>query len=437
MRFENSSVEYDHEAFNNSLGYHQPLQVGWQNWATPLASWVQKAFTAVGIATDPAGFNSGTLDGASWCPSTIDPAQRRSSSQTSFLDYALGTTSLKVYTNAMAKQILMSDNNTARGVLVNSGNYNFTLSTKKEVIVSAGAFQSPQLLMVSGIGARDTLQQYGIPVRKHLPGVGQNLWDQPFFGISYRVNVETGSRLANDPIYAAKAAEQFKNNATGPLTGPPSLLAFERISRSSPALLPNRTISALREGFPEDWPEAEYLVINGYVGYNRNYRTHDPNDGYNYAGLASALVSPFSKGNISISSADASVPPVVNPNWLTTPEDQDIAVASFKRLRQIAAHMKDVIIGEEYLPGPNVTTDEQILGFISESMIQIYHAAATCKMGSSNDSMAVIDPKARVYGVSGLRVVDAASFPFLPPGHPQSVVYMLAEKIADDIINSQ
>jgi choline dehydrogenase-like flavoprotein len=96
-----------------------------------------------------------------------------------------------------------------------------------------------------------------------------------------------------------------------------------------------------------------------------------------------------------------------------------------------------VTIGEEYLPGPNVTSDEQIVEYMRESAFTLYHASATCKMGKRQDEMAVVDSQARVYGVQGLRVVDASAFPFLPPGHPQATVYMLAEKIAEDVRNSR
>jgi len=433
VRFANASVDFDSNAFNNSIGSHQPLQVTWPNYALPIATWAERALAAVGIEPSLQGFESGTVNGSSWVPATIDPiSQHRSSSQTSFLNYAMQNTQLQVYTQALARRIVFDGNRTAKGVLVQSGKMNFTLTANKEVILSAGAFQSPQLLMVSGIGPRDTLHQYDIPVIKHLPGVGQNFWDQPLFGLNYRVNMDTGSRLAEDPTYAAEAARQYLTNATGPLTGAPQFLAFERISQSQPDLLSNATIKAL-ETFPSDWPEVEYLTQNGYSGYNRNYRTETPQDGYNYASMSVAIISPFSRGNVTISSADASVPPVINPNYMTAPEDKDIAVASFRRLRQIWTHMSNITIGEEYLPGPNVTTDEQILEFISESVGQLYHASATCKMGRSNDTMAVVDSRARVYGVNGLRVVDASSFPFLTPGHPQSGVYMLAEKIADDI----
>lgn len=437
IRFPNASVLYDPASFNNSIGFHQPLQVSWPNWAYAIASWSQRAMEAIGIATSPEGFQSGCLNGVSWTPATINPVNgHRSSSQTSFLEYAIHSTFIKVYVQTLARQITFDANRTARGVIVETGNKNFTLTAAREVILSAGAFQSPQLLMVSGIGPKETLQEHGIPVIKSLPGVGQNMWDHPLLGVTYRVNVETGSKMIKDPLYAADAAEQYLANATGPLTGAPGLLAFERISRSQPSLLTNDTIAA-REAFPSDWPEVEYLAENGYGGPDRNFGAAEPADAYNYATLSAALVSPFSRGNVTICSADASVPPAINPNWLTTPEDKDIAVASFIRLREIWAQMSGVTIGQEYFPGPKVSTKEQILEFIQRDMIQLYHAAATCKMGRSNDTMAVVDSHARVYGVDRLRVVDASSFPFLTPGHPQSGVYMLAEKIADDIRNGR
>jgi choline dehydrogenase len=146
----------------------------------------------------------------------------------------------------------------------------------------------------------------------------------------------------------------------------------------------------------------------------------------------------MSRGNVSISSADAADPPVINPNWLTHPLDQELIVVALKRARQIAAGL-DILNGEEYFPGLQYQTDEEILGAIKESLATIFHASCTCKMGKpptdpTGDGMAVVDTKARVYGVQGLRVVDASIQPFLPPGHPQGTVYMLAEKIADEIV---
>jgi choline dehydrogenase len=116
--------------------------------------------------------------------------------------------------------------------------------------------------------------------------------------------------------------------------------------------------------------------------------------------------------------------PVINPNWLGTATDQKVAVAAYKRAREAfrTQAMNSVIMGQEYFPGVGCQTDEEILDIIKNTMMTIYHASCTCKMGVQNDSMAVVDSRARVFGVTGLRVVDASAFPILPPGHPQSVV---------------
>lgn len=432
LRRENATADYQANASSVQGDAHHPLHLSWPNWVDSISTWSLQAFRALGLASNPTGFESGTLGGYFYNPATLQPAsQHRESSQTSFLEYAMETTSIKVYHHAMARQILFSSNKTANGVLVQTGAKNYTLNATKEVVLSAGAFQSPQLLMVSGVGPRETLQQYDIPVIADLPGVGQNLQDQPLIGAAYRVDVPTSSKLRNDPEYAAEAAVSYQANGTGPLAGPPGLLAFDRISDTKPSLLSNSTLSALQK-YSSDWPQIEYLTQNGYSGYNRNFQTSDPVDGHNYATIAAVVVSPFSRGNVSISSADASDQPVINPNWLTAPEDIDIAIAGFKRVREIWSHI-NVTIGPESLPGPNFTSDAQIREYMRESAFTLYHASATCKMGRSNDSMAVVDPQARVYGVSGLRVVDASAFPFLPPGHPQATVYMLAEKIAEAI----
>jgi choline dehydrogenase len=434
VRKPNATVDYNFNSTTIQDGYHHPLRISWPNFVDSVSTWTFQAFRAIGLPLHGAGFEDGRLGGYFYSPSTVEPvSQHRESSQTSFLDYAMRTTSIQVYAHALARQILFTDNKTANGVLVQSGSKNYTLSATREVILSAGAFQSPQLLMVSGVGPQETLQQHNIPVVANLPGVGQNLQDQPILGVAHRVNVPTSSNLINDPLYAADAATAFLANGTGPLAGPPGLLAFERISDTQPSLLSNATLSALSKTFASDWPQVEYLTQNGYSGYNRNYRTADPADGYNYATLSAVVVSPFSRGNVTISSTDASVQPEINPNWLTAPEDIDIAVAGFKRLRQIWSQIQNVTIGLEYLPGPNVTSDAQIVEFMRESAFTLYHASATCKMGRKNDSMAVVDLEARVFGVNGLRVVDASAFPFLPPGHPQATVYMLAEKIAEDV----
>ena len=422
-----------------------PLHVSFSNYADAFGTWAQKAFTGVGMHILN-GLNAGVLNGSAYSTLTIDPRNGyRSSSESSFLQAALQNgTAPMIYKNSLARKILFNGT-TAIGVLVTTaGSYgvppvNYTLTARKEVIVSAGAFQSPQLLMVSGIGPQATLQQHGIRVIKNLAGVGQNMWDHVLFGANRRVNVLTASASLNSPIAAAKSAAQFRANGSGPLAAfGAGYYGWEALPQPYRSNLSSRAIAALAT-FPSDWPEIEWLPVSAYLGYQTNRQTEDPRDGYNYATINPGLLSPLSRGNVTISSADMADPPVLNPNWLSDPTDQEVAVQSFKRSREIWSVLveNNVTVGTaEYLPGLNVTSDADILAYIQKSLMTIYHAAATCKMGSSNDSMAVLDSQARVYGTQNLRVVDASSFPFLPPGHPQSTVFALAEKIAADILGA-
>ena len=176
--------------------------------------------------------------------------------------------------------------------------------------------------------------------------------------------------------------------------------------------------------FPADWPEVEYLPISAYFGDQFNYITGAPTDGFNYASVMASNVAPLSRGTVSIGSADTSDLPVIDPKWLDHPVDKAVAIAAFKRTRELwhSPSLNKVTIGEEYFPGRAVQSDEEILQFLKRSFSTINHGCCTCAMGRVEDPNAVLDSQARVIGVDGLRVVDASAFPLLPPGHPQATV---------------
>ena len=247
--------------------------------------------------------------------------------------------------------------------------------------------------------------------------------DHVLFGPSYNLNVTTHSRL-QEPAYASEQIESYIANRTGILTNSASdFLGWEKLPTDLRANLKNATIAGLAQ-FPADWPELELTFPDSYAGFLTDFLTDSPVDGKNYGSIAIGLVSPFSRGNVTINSTDTAINPVINPNWLGDPRDQDLAVQAFRRARQIfqTKALSTIVIGAEAFPGENVTTDEEILDIIMRSVNTIYHAAATNAMGTTNNSNAVVDSAARVIGVSGLRVVDASIFPFLPPGHPMSTV---------------
>ena len=407
--------------------------MSYPNWASPFASWCQLGLSAIGVKPN-GGLNDGSILGSMWLTATIDPAaETRSSSQTAFLSQEIPESSLQVYIRTLAKRILFNEKKTATGVIVTSNSSMYTLSARKEVILSAGAFQSPQLLMVSGIGPADTLMQYNIPLLSNLPGVGQNMWDNIIVGPSYPVNVVTNSQVSENPQYAAQVTEQYVKNQSGPLTYPAGYAGYEKLpNRSNFSAATNTSL----DQFPSDWPEVGYLPIETYTGYNDNPSSSMLRDGINYGSIVAVLYAPLSRGNVTIHSADTSDLPVISPNWLTDPADVEVAISGFRRARQVFENM-NITIGPEKLPGPAVQTDEDILTFVQQSGSQLYHAAATCAMGRKGNANAVVDSRAQVFGVTGLRVVDASAFPFLPPGLPQSTVYMIAEKIADDIKNGR
>ena len=211
-RFANSTPEYDTSLLGNGEG---PLHVTFSNYAQAFATWIQKGFEQIGIKPRQ-GFTSGALFGSSYCISTINrDTGVRESSETAFLTPYLDRENLVVYVHSTATKIMM-EGNTAVGVELDSGYGIYNLTAKKEVIVSGGALQSPQLLMVSGIGPAATLQGLGIPVIADRPGVGQNMWDHILFGPSYRVNVITGSSTSN-PEFMKQAEEDFNTDASGML----------------------------------------------------------------------------------------------------------------------------------------------------------------------------------------------------------------------------
>ncbi|KAL4917368.1 hypothetical protein BDW62DRAFT_218176 [Aspergillus aurantiobrunneus] len=431
-RLENATTLYNASAFDPGGG---PLQVSYSNYVMPFSTWMARGMEGIGLP-EAADFNSGELHGYQYCTSTIRPKdQSRSTSESSFLEKDMPP-NLKGYTKTLAKRILFDENRNAVGVEVSPFK---TLMASKGVIVSAGVFQSPQLLMVSGIGPRDHLQEHNITVLSDLPGVGQNMLDHPFFGPSYRVGLETLTRVATHPLYLVWEYLRWVILHDGVFASPVAdLIAWEKIPDNLRGGFSEGTRRNL-SGFPDDWPEVEYISGAGFLGNLSNLLKDQPKDGYEYASILGVLIATTSQGTVMLSSADTSDAPIINPNWLETESDQQLAVALFKRIRQAFAseEMNPIVIGGEYYPGEQVQTDEEILEWIRNNIMTLWHPSRTCKMGTADDPMAVVDSRARVFGVHRLRVVDASSLPFLPPGHPQSTCYMLAEKIADDILKTE
>lgn len=223
-------------------------------------------------------------------------------------------------------------------------------------------------------------------------------------------------------IFSVRTSSFILNLRSGRLT---RRTAWEKIPSSLRSNFSKTAKEALSK-FPADWPEVEYLVTSAFFGYQQNFIQDAPTDGYQYSTMAVALITPLSRGTIDISSPNMTDPPLINPNWLTDPTDQEVIVAGYKRARQImhTKAMGNITIGPEYFPGPalHVQSDAEILDFIRKSFNTVFHASSTCSMGTYSDPNAVVDANAKVIGVQGLRVVDASAMPFLPPGHPVATI---------------
>ncbi|KAL1410584.1 hypothetical protein Q8F55_004597 [Vanrija albida] len=427
-RAANATVGFDTGAYGPVNG---PLQISYPNYAQPISSWLIMGLNYIGIPTIP-GLNSGNLLGTQYSTSTISPwDEKRSSSQTAYLDSAKNRRNLSVFQLTKAQRIIF-EGKRAVGVQLKGGKI---LGARREVLLTAGAFHSPQILMLSGIGPPETLAKFNIPLVHASPGVGQNMTDHVLFGPAYRVRVETWTKWANNILATVwEFLTEYLIFKRGPFTNPSvDLLAFEKTPRD---MLSPAAAAALDAAYPPSWPEIEFFISGGTImdaSRTKGSASGQPTDGYNYASVIVGLQAAMSRGTVTLKSGSIDDLPAIDPQWLTHPVDQEVALAAFKRARAVwqAPPVRPVLYGPEYYPGEEVATDEQIANHIRNQVTTIWHAATTNRMGRPDDPTAVVDTSCRVYGVEGLRVVDASAFALLPPGHPQSTVYALAEKIAD------
>lgn len=400
-----------------------PLHVSFPNTAAPIASWGQLGLREIGIA-DVEDFSNGQLIGGQYCPMTIRPDdETRSTSESSYLQQILAmnqmSPTLRVYAHSLATQVVFDNNKTATGVMVKCGDVTYMLNATREVILSAGAFQSPQLLMVSGVGPAAQLAEHNITVIADRPGVGQNMWDHILFPVTYEVNVITAS-IFDRPGASEAASLEYLQNQTGLLTTPSAdYLGWEKIPKNYFANMTAQAQADLNNNFPADWPNFELIVI----GF-RAFGSAGTEPGRLYADMQIALITPLSRGRVGINSSSMEDQPLIDLGWLTNETDVEQTIIALKRGRDYwnSPSMRQVRIGEEINPGVDVTTDAEIEAYVREHASTVYHASCTCKMGNSTDPMAVTDNRARVIGVNNLRVVDASTFPFLVPGHPQATI---------------
>jgi choline dehydrogenase len=355
-------------------------------------------------------FNSGDQEGVGYFQLFTRNGWRHSSA-VAYLKPIRNRPNLQVETDAQATAIL-TEGRRAVGVRFKQRGEMREVRAAREVILSAGALQSPQLLQLSGIGPAGLLQGHGIDVVHDLPGVGQNLQDHLQFRLMYRVSKPI---TTNDDLRTlsgqARIGLKWLINGTGPLgIGINQGGLFTRIlpgSRTPDIQFHFGTLSADQAGGkPHDWSGCTFSVCQ---------------------------LRPESRGAVQITSTDPMQPPSMRPNYLSTEKDRLCAVESIKYARRLAATsaLKPYLLSE-HRPGDAVRSDDEILQFAREYGATIFHPSGTCKMGS--DSMAVTDARLRVHGIDGLRVVDCSIMPTLVSGNTHAPAVMIAEKASDMIL---
>jgi choline dehydrogenase len=340
----------------------------------------------------------------------------RVSTATAYLKPARRRTNLSVETGAHATGLVLEGQRTV-GVRYRQGGVLKTARCTAEVLVAAGAIQSPQLLQLSGIGPHALLARHGIPVVADLSGVGENLQDHLQFRLGFEC---TKPITTNDQL----------NSWTGKLAIGMQWL----LSRSGPLAVGINQGGCFMRALCND--AGEPVAATPDIQFHVATLSADMAGGkvHPYSGFTMSVcqLRPQSRGHIRVRSTHPFEPPEMQPNYLATDLDRRTAVAAIKAARAIAAApaMRG-LVKREVKPGPEASDDAALLEFCRNHGATIFHPSGTCKMG--DDSLAVLDARLRVRGVAGLRVVDASAMPTLVSGNTNAPVVMMAEKAADMI----
>jgi choline dehydrogenase len=349
------------------------LAVTYLNYAQPWATWLARGIEAIGIQRVDS-FINGNLFGQAFNMDTINQTDGfRSSSQAAYLRPVLSRPNLAVFDLIMAERVIFNHQKEATGVLIAK---DCILTANKEVILSAGLFKSPQMLMVSGVGPAALLKSLNIPVVADRPGVGQNMKDHLATFVTYQVNLLTGSELDVNASYLEDSINKFNFNATGPLASPGGdSFAMEVIPEDLRGNWSAETNESLAQ-LPPDWPHIGYAA---FPSIGRGTPSIPIDATGNYASSLAIMIAPQSTGNVSISSANITDPPIINPMYFTNPADLDILVAAIKRLRQAfkSSALAPILIGPEVLPGEDVQTDEEIETYLRKTSYSMAHGFST------------------------------------------------------------
>jgi choline dehydrogenase len=375
-----------------------------------------RACIEAGIEETP-DYNVARFEGVRYLEQTAHRG-RRCSTAVAYLRGARRRANLLVQTHAVATRVLF-EGPRAVGVEFRQGGETRRARARREVLLCAGAIQSPQLLELSGVGSGEWLQRLGIPVVAHLPAVGENVVDHVQVRNTYETTLPiTINDVLRSRLRRMRVGLQYLLTRKGLMAGTSSTAhAITRTSTEGDAGRPNVMVRIYH--------------ISGKDRYSRSVEAGiDRFSGFSIGGFK---LRPRSRGSIHVRSSDPLEPPSIQPNYLSDPADQADAVALLRLIRRIAgqASIKPLIVAE-HRPGPAVAGDAELLDYARETGQTAWHAVGSCRMGRARDS--VVDARLRVHGVQGLRVIDASIMPTIASSNTNAPAMMIGERGADLVL---
>jgi choline dehydrogenase len=374
------------------------------NW--PVLDAFQEAAEELGIPL-VSDFNTGDNFGSGYFEVNQRSGVRWNTSK-AFLRPALKRPNLRVLSNAEVATLSL-DGRRVTGIEFYHAGQKHRATANREVILSAGAINSPKILELSGIGRPDVLGHLGIAVQHQLDGVGENLQDHLQIRTVFKINnARTLNTRYHNLVSRAGMGLEYALKRSGPLSMAPSQLGI----------------------FAKSDPRLETADLEYHVQPLSTDHLGEPLHRFDAVTVSVCNLRPESRGTVHMESADIKDAPKIRPNYLSTHNDRHVAANSIRHARALMA-TKSVarFAPEEFLPGPNFASDEELAARAGDIATTIFHPVGTCKMGA--DPLAVVDDNLRVHGMTGLRVVDASIMPTIVSGNTNSPVIMIAEKAAD------
>ncbi|KAH8429760.1 GMC family oxidoreductase [Aspergillus melleus] len=437
-----------------------PIQTSFGNEKHPIRKAWAELFRSRGQynAGDPFIHSS---VGSFSCLASIDSKGQRSNSASAYFKPVELRQNLHVLTNSSVERILFDEGKPPRaiGVQYSLDGASKTVHARGEVILSAGAFQSPKILQLSGVGGADLLEKHGIDIVMNLPGVGQNLQDHMISYTAFQANAELETKdalIRQEPEALAQAMEEYTATQSGPLAS----LGVHTYAYL-PLAAPDR--SALEALFANHFPEssgehgatrayydiakstvldskqpsAAYLSALGQTNYptDLNDETIPAASPGKFVTLGVMLSQPLSRGSVQITSTDPETPPIIDPGYLSNPLDLEVIARHLIGIKNLAESSQLGELLEQPLKFRDPAADFQgdldaAKKYAQENLVTMWHFAGTCSM-LPREKDGVVDSNLKVYGIEGLRVVDASAIPLVSTANLQATVYAFAERAAD------